>query len=262
MSTKRIEAYLRRDPIRHVYAIGDLDDAFWPHTRWWGLERSGDLVAVVLLYSGLKVPTCLALTDDLEPLRVLFALLAPLLPDAVYLHLEPGLVDLAQARWSLADHGVHVRMALTDPAPMSEADADSEIRWLAPEDREELLAFYDRAFPEHWFDPRTLSSGLYAGLEREGALVSVAGVHVWSAPLGVAALGNIATTPESRRCGYGRRVTAAVTGRLLGLGCSIGLNVAASNTAAIRVYERLGFTEHCVLNEWEATSPSAPQIRP
>lgn len=251
----RIEAYLRQDPIRHVYAIGDLDDAFWPHTRWWGLEKKdGDLRAVVLLYSGLKTPTCLALTDAIGPMRELFAALAPQLPDEVYLHLEPGLRDIAESRWRLSDHGLHLRMALTEPDRLSDEPADTAIRWFGPNDADELLRFYERAFPEHWFDPRTLRSGLYAGLEEQGEVVAVAGVHVWSERLGVAALGNIATMPDWRGRGYGRRVTAAVSRRLVALDCSVGLNVAASNVPAIRIYERLGFSEHCALEEWEATS--------
>lgn len=248
----RLEAYLQRDPIRHVYAIGDLDPAFWPHTRWWAAEREGELEAVVLLYARLKVPTCLALTDNVQAMRPLFQQLVSVLPDVVYLHLEPGLRDIAEARWSLADHGLHLRMSLTDRSRAERALTTDPIRVLGPSDAAEVLSFYERAFPEHWFDPRTLESGLYVGIERGGALAAVAGVHVWSDQLCVAALGNIATMPEYRGQGLGFQTTAALCKRLLDRGWSIGLNVAASNAPAVHIYEKLGFTVHCELEEWAA----------
>ena len=245
----RIERFLRRDPIRHVYAIGDLDDVFWPHTRWWGREEAGELTAVMLLYEALRTPTCLALGANVSPLRALFEEVVPALPDEVYLHLEPGLTDLARARWDLTDHGLHLRMALADPGQLPDED-DPGVRWLTPDDEIELSEFYRRAFPDNWFDPRTLGSGCYVGLEHRGELAAVAGVHVWSATHRVAALGNIATMPSLRKRGLGRRVTAAVTRKLLGRGWTVGLNVAEANGAAVRVYERLGFATYSALEEW------------
>jgi ribosomal protein S18 acetylase RimI-like enzyme len=255
----RLEAYLRRDPIRHVYSIGDLDPVFWPHTTWWAAERQGELVAVVLLYTGLKVPTCLALTDDVPAMRELFHELTPILPDEVYLHLEPGLRDIAEARWKLSDHGLHLRMSLTNSSRVPEA-CEVPIRTLGPADADEVLKFYDAAFPEHWFDPRTLGSGLYVGIERAGALVAVAGVHVWSAELGVAALGNIATSPKHRGQGLAYQTTAAICRPLIERGWAIGLNVAASNAAAVHIYEKLGFTVHCELEEWATGAPPGPKL--
>ena len=33
-----IEGFLRRNPLLHIYPLGDLDDFFWPHTTWYGLQ--------------------------------------------------------------------------------------------------------------------------------------------------------------------------------------------------------------------------------
>jgi hypothetical protein len=38
----RLEAWLRRDPAMHLYELGDLDDFFWPRTRWYGLPAADD----------------------------------------------------------------------------------------------------------------------------------------------------------------------------------------------------------------------------
>ena len=57
-------------------------------------------------------------------------------------------------------------------------------------------------------------------------------------------IGNIATRPDQRNHGLGRAVSAAICRELQDRVDSIGLNVMASNSAAIRCYESLGF-EHC-----------------
>ncbi|MBU81128.1 MAG: hypothetical protein QF756_10420 [Dehalococcoidia bacterium] len=43
-----IEAYLRRQPYTHVYSMGDLDDVFWPHTRWFRAFDGGEIKAICL----------------------------------------------------------------------------------------------------------------------------------------------------------------------------------------------------------------------
>jgi len=31
-----LASFFRRRPAVHAYELGDLDDFFWPHTRWFG----------------------------------------------------------------------------------------------------------------------------------------------------------------------------------------------------------------------------------
>jgi len=33
-----IEAFVRRNPLRHLFELGDLDERYWPHTVWYALE--------------------------------------------------------------------------------------------------------------------------------------------------------------------------------------------------------------------------------
>ncbi len=247
-----IERWLRRDPVRQVYAIGDLDDFFWPQTRWWGHRAaSGELDAVALLYEGLRTPTFLALTDDLPPMHTLVSALLPTLPGHVYLHLEPGLAEVLERRYALKPHGLHLRLGLPGAVRADGLDT-SAAEELGPENLDEVRAFYREAFPANWFDPRMLETRRYYGLRHDGGLVSVAGVHVWSPQLEVAALGNIATHPDRRGRGLGRQVTARACQALADDRCAVALNVAADNAAALRVYERLGFVHHSALEEFEA----------
>lgn len=246
---QEIGAYLRRDPALHVYAIGDLDDFFWSSTVWYGLKEGENLLAVALLYTGGDPPTLLA--TERQPATALATLLsriAHLLPERFYAHLSPEARDALAASYVLESHGPHFKMALSDPAQLDSIDTSSVER-LTLAATAELLAFYAHSYPGNWFDPRMLETGQYVGIRGEnGDLLSVAGVHVYSAEQRVAALGNITTAPAARGRGLATAATAALCRSLLQTVDLIGLNVHADNVAAIACYRRLGFA---VVAEYE-----------
>ncbi len=100
------------------------------------------------------------------------------------------------------------------------------------------------------FHPGQLENGAFFGVWTDGELVSIAGTHVVSGMYGVAAVGNVFTEPGHRGQGYGRRVSAAVVHELLKRGIStIVLNVNPENKTALRLYQELGFVEHCRYRE-------------
>jgi predicted GNAT family acetyltransferase len=115
---------------------------------------------------------------------------------------------------------------------------------LANEDLPELERFYAASYPNGGFTAAALQPGRYAGLRLDGVLVGVAGVHAWSAAYRVAALGNVATHPAFRGRGVAARVTASLCRWLLDTVDHIGLVVMADNHAAIRSYEKIGFSHH------------------
>jgi len=251
---QQIAAFLRRNLYLNIYQLGDLDDFFWPHTRWWGWREQGELRALVLLYTGLSAPTVLALADrDHQYLASLTSELLPRMPDEVYIHYTAGLEDALASRYKLHSRGEHLKMGLTDKPLLRSADS-SEVEQLSVEHESELNALYAEAYPGNWFDRRMLETERYFGLRRDGALVSVAGVHVVSREFGVAALGNITTHPDWRGKGLAQIVTAKVCQVLHADGCEIGLNVKTDNIPAIRCYEALGFTEAARYQEALASS--------
>ena len=124
------------------------------------------------------------------------------------------------------------------PSPSS-----AVVEILGPEHLTEVEVFYRDSYPGTWFHARMLETHRYVGLREDGNLASVAGVHVYSPRLGVAALGNVATHPSAR----GRGLAMTTCGHLCHLLqtdriSTISLNVRADNHAAIDVYERLGFS--------------------
>ena len=265
-----IERYLKRDVPLHMYALGDLDDFFWPYTQWYGLrsntpdaDDADDLEAVVLLYVASSVPTLLALGTDPAPLTSLIESIAHLLPERFYAHLSPGIAPALGHRFRLAEHGPHLKMALTRAGVGSaalRATVDGAATGIGPEvvrlsttDLPALTELYDEAYPANWFDARMLETGRYVGIREGSRIVSVAGIHVYSPRYGVAALGNITTLPTHRGRGFAGRVTASLCSILTDEGLDVGLNVKADNAAAIACYRRIGFVTIAEYEEYEVS---------
>lgn len=234
----RLRAYFRRAPELHLYELGDLDDFFWPHTRWYALEHRGDLRAVALLYTASAVPVVLAIGDR-PPLAELLDAILDQLPARLHAHLTPGLHDALAPRYASEPHDEMLKLALADRARLAGVDTGAVSR-LGVEDRAEVEQFFARAYPGNWFDPRMLETGQFFGI-RDGALVAAGGVHVYSPAERVAALGSIAVAESHRGRGLGTRVTAQICRSVLEVVDHVGLNVRRDNRAAIACYQRLGF---------------------
>jgi ribosomal protein S18 acetylase RimI-like enzyme len=252
-----IAAFLRRRPAVHAYALGDLDDFFWPHTRWLGLARNGGLAQVALIYDEPDPPVLLALAEEPEDAMAdLLLAAAERLPPSLYAHLSPSLLDpLAPAFAPMTVPVAHCKLGLARPEALEAYDT-LDVEVLAPGDLDEVERFYASAYPGTWFQPRMLETGRYVGVRRDGALVCVAGVHVWSPAWRVAALGNVATRPEARGTGLATAACARLCRTLLDDGIdTISLNVRADNHAAIRAYEKLGFAHAADYLEVVLSSP-------
>jgi ribosomal protein S18 acetylase RimI-like enzyme len=256
-----LAAFLEQAPALHAYALGDLDDFFWPHTTWYGWVEERALRAVALVYTAVELPVLLALgAPPLTPLSALLMAARRLLPPRFYTHLTPGLEPCLGEHFELTPHGRHVKMALPG-APR--ASDDASIERLGPEQLPEVATFYAASYPGNWFDARMLATGCYFGRRVAGVLACVAGVHVYSPAYRVAALGNIATHPARRGHGDAQATTAAVCRHLRREGiATITLNVHAENAAALACYRRLGFVDVAAYEEYLATQRSGGAAPP
>lgn len=123
-----IEAFLRADAVMHAYALGDLDDRFWPKTQWYGLctesahTTGGGLTAVAVLYTGLETPCLLCLAGrrgaageaarNAELLRALCDRDSARLPDTIEAHVAPGMgACLTDAGFVISGHP-HFKMGV------------------------------------------------------------------------------------------------------------------------------------------------------
>lgn len=235
-----IERFFRNQAELHVYSLGDLDDFFWPFTTWYALTVDQAPVAIALLYTGQALPTLLALSEPPARMSELLESILCLLPQDLYAHLSPSLEHIFQDRYELLSHGKHYKMALKDPSTIKGMDCAEVIR-LSTFDLHDITQLYAQSYPGNWFDPRMLATQQYFGIRQDNALVSIAGIHVYSETYRVAALGNITTHPAWRNKGLGTLVTARLCQSLSEKVDHIGLNVKADNRQAIACYQKLGF---------------------
>ncbi len=236
----RVRRVLDTDRAWSAYALADLDPAEAPHSRWFVADD-----AVALLYHGLQPPILFA-HGGLEGL----SRLAHQLPAGRCVY---TLLPEARSRFAarLVPQG-EVRMwrMVLEPESFRRPLLQDAVR-LAPKDLPHLRRLFAR-HPDQpdAFHPRQLDSGVFYGVCGADGLLSVAGTHVLSRAEGIAAIGNVFTSPEARGRGLAAAVTGAVIETLLQEGIDlIVLNVAEDNEPAIRCYRRLGFRMHCVY--WE-----------
>lgn len=251
-SKYELEKHFRRSNILlHLYEIGDLDDFFWPQTEWYAIQNEDlETKFVALIYKGAEPPVVIALGNETKPGRELLQGMhaKKFLQNRFYSHLSMGLSAELSQIYDVECRGHYKKMGLTNPAAALAVDTTGVVR-LLPKDLHEIQSFYRVHYPGNWFDERMLETtqtfGVWSSTEvgsdtRE--LVAIAGVHVFSTTYRVAALGNIAVHVEHRGRGLAGRVTAALVQSLLTEGIEhIGLNVLASNAAAVACYTKLGF---------------------
>jgi ribosomal protein S18 acetylase RimI-like enzyme len=247
-----IETFLRGNVFLNIYSLGDLDDFFWPYTTWYELTDSTGIRAIALMYTGGSLPCLHALAEDDKAnyTEELLRCLIPILPRRFDAHLISGSESILAELYHLLPYGRHDRMALMDKSLLANIDT-SEVVGLSMSNLSEIMSLFETAYPGNYFEPRMLETKQYYGIRQSGKLVSVAGVHVYSARYRVAALGNITTHPDYRGQGYGRIVTARVCKSLLNEIDHIGLNVKSDNKSAIRCYEKLGFEAIGCFGEFE-----------
>ncbi|WP_018350390.1 GNAT family N-acetyltransferase [Longispora albida] len=246
---QELAALFEPDPGLHLYELGDLDDYFWPYTTCYRMPAGR---TAALVYTGAAFgPLLLALgrPDTAAEQRELLSALQPVLPRSFYAHVTNGAEDVL-SDYRVSDHGVHLKMLLKGFAP---ASGEPVVR-LGPDDLTELQELYAAAYPDNSFDPRMLGAGEYAGIRRDGRLVAVAGVHIHSRSRRIAALGNVTTLPELRGQGLAAVAASALCRTLLSTVDHIGLNVQADNTAAVSLYQRLGFEITAEYREMAVTS--------
>ncbi|UWZ49598.1 GNAT family N-acetyltransferase [Dactylosporangium matsuzakiense] len=102
----------------------------------------------------------------------------------------------------------------------------------------DMLALTEQARPGPFW-ARTIEMGAFYGVREEGALVAMAGERL--APPGWTEISAVCTAPHARGRGLAERVVRRAIDGVLGRGERVLLHVAAANTGAIRLYERLGF---------------------
>lgn len=128
------------------------------------------------------------------------------------------------------------------PAGADHTDAGdgAEVVELGAADVPAMLELTGRTRPGPFW-PRTHELGTYLGVRENGALVAMAGERL--RPPGWTEISAVCTAPEARGRGHAARLIRALVVRVTARDERPFLHVAASNTDAIALYERLGFVK-------------------
>lgn len=159
-----IRDFLNQDRPLTAYALGDLDDAFWPDSAFFAACDGGRLAALVLLYRGL-VPPVLTAFGDPDGVRAVFEQQA--LPDEVYYLFLPEMEAVLHAQYELPNGKREWRMVL-DPAAFAGVAPGSQVVRLGPDDAAALTALYRHAAEPGEevvaFSPWQISHGVFFGV--------------------------------------------------------------------------------------------------
>lgn len=136
--------------------------------------------------------------------------------------------------WELVDNiaGVQLIDVSLRAAPLPEA-----VR-LTAADVPQMLDLIERTRPGP-FRPRTIELGTYLGVRRGGALIAMAGERMH--PPGWTEISAVCTDPGFRGHGLATGLVRAVAYGIRERGETPFLHTSAANTAAIRLYESIGF---------------------
>jgi ribosomal protein S18 acetylase RimI-like enzyme len=230
-----------RDPIGAIYMIGDLEDSAFAHCRWWTAADR----AVMLLYSGLAVPIVLPFGDP----DLLDAMSREIdIPDSFYTKLDRAQRE-ALSSWSLDDALDLYVMGLDAPCPPKPVPG---LSFELIGDAAPIAALYDD-YPGNYFDPSQVPHAFYAAARLDGAVVAAAGTHAYAPGEGAAAIGNVVTAKWCRGRGIAAALLHFLCKEMRARGVRhAGLHVERSNEAAIRCYQRIGFSIHSEITQFAA----------
>ena len=148
-----------------------------------------------------------------------------------------GEVPTPPAGWTQVFSGPGKQMVLTGALP--DSDLPASTRPLTDDDVPAMLDLIKLTEPGPFRD-RTIELGNYTGIFDGEQLLAMAGQRI--SVNGYTEISAVCTHPDARRRGYAAAITAHVARLVIAEGKTPMLHIAASNTAAERVYEGIGFT--------------------
>ncbi|QID17425.1 GNAT family N-acetyltransferase [Nitrogeniibacter mangrovi] len=147
-----------------------------------------------------------------------------------------GWEGLVPAGWVLDDESTMFRMVWDGELP-PEAGADRPVP-LGPQHADQAMALATR-MASGPFGPRTLELGHYLGVFDGDRLVAMAGERLRAGPY--CEISAVCTDPDYQGRGLARHLMLALVRRQLAHGETPFIHVMSANTAAHRLYLRVGF---------------------
>jgi ribosomal protein S18 acetylase RimI-like enzyme len=246
--TAAIRAILETDRPWAAYALADLAPGFFEVCEWHALP--GPDPALILLYRAFETPVLVTLGAP-QAINVLLDEVSG--EGELYLSVRPEVLPLIKTRYVVKPEAAMWRMVLK-PEAFRPFPPQTPTAQLGPADLPALQQLYadghQTGEAPDFFTPEMVEQGVFFGVREGKALVAAAGTHLYASAESVGTVGNVYTRRDRRGRGLAKLVTQAVAAKLLEMGLqTIVLNVAQPNSAAIRVYESLGFVRYCAFYE-------------
>jgi ribosomal protein S18 acetylase RimI-like enzyme len=252
-----IRQLLMRDPRWCVYALGDLTPRMFTKCRWFAsaaAETTGatppDLTLVLHDY-GTSILFAMGTGSIREALEhVRWPVHLQVRHDALDEVARYASVSNVKTMWRMGMAGADVKARAADLSTVARSARveGATLRRLSAVELPALKALYadgeSTGESPDFFYNSMVTDGVFYGVFEGDELVAAAGTHLVSRDEGAAAIGNVYTRKDKRGRGHSKVATSAVLQALKDLP-TIGLNVRADNTSAIRVYQSLGFIRHC-----------------
>ncbi len=238
----RVRELLRARLEYTAYALAQLEPGLVERSRTYHARGSAGSGLVVHSSGGLGQ----ALLASGEPLAVGAILSLHPGPVRTYATFQPQHAEIMRRTFYVANTIPMLRMAVSNDTFQA---APGRTEALTGADVRRINALYSSDGGPAFYSPDHIDSELYRGVIEEGMLVAIAGTHVISRRERIAVVGNVFTHPAYRGRGFARRVTGAVTERLLDFSSDVVLTVDPGNAPAVTAYRKLGYREVCRIVE-------------
>lgn len=243
-----IARLLDDQPVENADLLGYLDPGYAEACTWWGRTLNGALDTLVLVYDGLSRPG-LFTAGNAGGVRPILRDAGRSLPQRVTGHYRPSHREPVLTAFRDLGRTKHMTRMVLQRENAALQDDGRAVR-LTHADTAQIMRLYGH-WPDHFFEPFQLESGLYFGIRAEGELVCIAGIHNLSKTYDVATIGNLVTHPEHRGRGYASSCTERLVRETFAHVSRVTLDVEAGNEPAMRTFGRLGFREQAAFFEGE-----------
>jgi RimJ/RimL family protein N-acetyltransferase len=235
---EEVRAFFERDRLLAAYALADLDPDNVDQSRWWVARRGEDVVAAALLVEVLPFRPCFAMGES-QALAEVFR--DGMTEARLILATPPSGRPAIETTYRFERLDLMHRMVVREDT--FRPRITQNVTRLGIEQLDDMIDLYGNA-SRTYFTPARLARELYFGVYVGRQLAAAAGTHVRSYGASIAAVGNVLTRLAYRNRGMATSVTSAVTEAALEMHRDVVLNVRQGNTAAVSVYERLGYAVH------------------
>lgn len=235
-----LRTFLSDRPAQTAAFLGRMEPRYMEVSRWFAGGDEDGVTAVVLVYTGQSLPEVRTDGDAAAVARI-FEAFPEALPPRYELTAPPEHLKAVRRRIH-AGQDINVLQMALGREELVPATGGNTVRRLGHSHTAQLVALYDRA-GIRYFDPSQLELGLYFGIWDDARLVSAAGVLSVSKESRVAVVGNTATHPDYRGRGLSRCCTARLLREVFRRSRVVALDVPADNSAAVSLYESLGFRQ-------------------